>query len=420
MIFHADGNAFYASAEQIFRPDLRGKPVVVLSNNDGIIIALNREAKALGLVRGDPYFKVVHKCSVNGVAVFSSNYTLYADISRRITSIYLEYAPVIEEYSIDESFLFFDDCNLSQEDWQEIGWELKRRVLKEVGMPICVGAAPTKTLAKLYNKRAKEHGGVFVYSPQDVDGLLESTEVGTIWNVGPASVHTLHRLGIYNALQLKNMDLALAKKKLTVRGFNTVMELRGKRMIDRIEKERKDVVTSSRQFGRKVYELKELECAVLEYASLAVERLRQQQCECGMVCVCLSTCSYSHPLDSPMQSYSNSAVCRTYRMTSYTPEIGECAIACLRHIYRKGYGYRTVMVTLMDLQTEAMQNELFIDPRQDRKKRQFMKALDQVNGRCGWDALQLAGAVAQDGWQMRRNFLSPNYTTRLADIPKIR
>ena len=144
MILHADGNSFYASCEKIFRPDLRGKPVAVLSNNDGVIIALNKEAKALGIKRGDPFFKVRDICERYRINIFSSNYTLYADISRRITSIYLEYAPDIEEYSIDESFLFFDKCNFSLKVWYEIGHELKRRIYKEVGMPICIGAAPTK------------------------------------------------------------------------------------------------------------------------------------------------------------------------------------------------------------------------------------------------------------------------------------
>ena len=155
MILHADGNSFYASCEQIYRPDLRGKPVLVLSNNDGVVIAENKEAKALGVKRGDPYFKVKDICQARGISVFSSNYTLYADISKRITSIYMEYAPDIEEYSIDESFLFFDDCKWSKKDFEEIGFDLKRRILKEVGMPICVGGGPTKTLAKLYNKKAK-------------------------------------------------------------------------------------------------------------------------------------------------------------------------------------------------------------------------------------------------------------------------
>ena len=279
MILHCDSNSFYASCEQIFRPDLRGKPVAVLSNNDGIIIALTKEAKALGIKRGDPFFKVRHICESNNITVFSSNYTLYADISRRITSIYMEYAPDIEEYSIDESFLFFNRCNFSVQDWYEIGHDLKQRIYKEIGMPICVGAAPTKTLAKLYNKKAKEHNGVFVYEPSKVDALLAQTDCGTIWGIGPARARTLLSHGIKNALQLKDMPLFDAKKLLTIQGFATVQELNGISCIDKVIREKKDVITSSRQFSKKVYDMKTLECALVQYAELAVERLRSQKSE---------------------------------------------------------------------------------------------------------------------------------------------
>ena len=248
MILHADGNSFYASCEQIFRPDLRDRPVVVLSNNDGVIIALNKEAKALGIKRGDVFFKVRETCERKNVTVFSSNYTLYADINRRITSIYLEFAPEIEEYSIDEAFLFFEKFKLPVNEWQQIGKELKQRIWKEVGMPICVGIAPTKTLAKLYNKRAKEHGGVFVYEEEKVDELLEKTNCTEIWGIGPSKAKKLALYGIKNALMLKNMPLDDAKKLMTVQGFATVQELRGIANIDRVTRTKKDVITSSRQF----------------------------------------------------------------------------------------------------------------------------------------------------------------------------
>ena len=214
MILHADGNSFYASCEQIFRPDLRDRPVVVLSNNDGVIIALNKEAKALGIKRGDVFFKVRETCERKNVTVFSSNYTLYADINRRITSIYLEFAPEIEEYSIDEAFLFFEKFKLPVNEWQQIGKELKQRIWKEVGMPICVGIAPTKTLAKLYNKRAKEHGGVFVYEEEKVDELLEKTNCAEIWGIGPAKAKKLASLH-------KNLDLTRRSTTLTLNSTKT-------------------------------------------------------------------------------------------------------------------------------------------------------------------------------------------------------
>lgn len=417
MILHADGNSFYASCEQIFRPDLRDKPVVVLSNNDGVIIALNKEAKNSGVKRGDPFFKVRDICKRNNITVFSSNYTLYADISRRITSIYLEYAPDIEEYSIDESFLFFRCCNFSVADWYEIGHELKRRIYKEVGIPICAGIAPTKTLAKLYNKKAKEHGGVFVYEESNIDHLLSQTECSTIWGIGPARAKRLYSLGITNALQLKNMPLNDVKKILTIQGFATVQELNGISCIDKVDREKKEVITSSRQFSKMIYDLSTLECALVQYTELAVERLRSQKCECGMVSIYISTCNYY--ADDPNEQYSNGMIIKLNRMTSYTPDIVLAAKTALPHIFRYGYGYKTIMVTLMNILPEAFQGDLWIDPAEDEKKRRLMNSLDKISKTYGRGILTLAKGYESKNWQMKREYLSPCWTTRYSDFPKI-
>jgi len=418
MILHADSNSFYASCEQIFRPDLRGKPVVVLSNNDGIIIALNKEAKALGIKRGDPYFKVTHICDRGGVTVFSSNYTLYADISRRIVSIYMEYAPEIEEYSIDESFLFFDKCNWTKKDFEEVGFELKRRVYKEVGMPICVGAGPTKTLAKLYNKKAKEHNGVFIYDEATVNKLLQNVDCGTIWGIGTARTAVLEKHGITNALQLKEMPLGEAKRLLTIQGFATVRELNGVRCIDKVVREKKDVITSSRQFSIKVYDMETLECALVQYAELAVERLRQQDSECGGVHVHISTCNYY--ANDPASQYSNGMCVFLPRMTSYTPDIVQAARKALPQIYRSGYGYKVIMVTLFEIRPAAYQGDLWEDPEKDQKKCKFMESLDVLSETYGRKVVTLAKGMAQDGWQMKREFLSPCWTTEISEIPKVK
>lgn len=418
MILHADGNSFYASCEQIYRPDLRGKPVAVLSNNDGIIIALNKEAKACGIKRGDPYFKVRDICQWRGITVFSSNYTLYADISRRITSIYLEYAPDIEEYSIDESFLFFDKCNWSIKDYYEIGHDLKRRIAKEVGIPICVGAAPTKTLAKLYNKKAKEHGGVFVYDPDEVDTLLEQTDCETIWGIGHKRAQKLMYNGITNALMLKNMPLSDANKLLTCQGFNTVQELNGIRCIEKVTRDKKDIITSSRQFAIKVYDIETLECAAVEYAELAVERLRQQKSECKAVEVTISTCNYySEDINS---QYSNGIVVSLPRLTSYTPDIVEAARIALPEIYRKGYGYKVIMISLLDIMPAQYQGWLWIDPKEDIKKRKLMDAVDHITAMYGRRSITLAKSYTKTGWEMKREFLSPNVTTDIEMVPIIK
>lgn len=417
MILHADGNSFYASCEQIYRPDLRGKPVAVLSNNDGVIIALNKEAKECGIKRGDPFFKVKDVCEKRNITIFSSNYTLYADISRRITSIYMEYAPDIEEYSIDESFLFFDKCNFTLNDWYAIGHELKQRIYKEVGMPICVGAAPTKTLAKLYNKKAKEHGGVYVYEQSKIDKLLETTDCRTIWGIGPAKAETLIKNGINNALMLKNMPLNEAKRLLTIQGFATVQELNGISCIDKIVRTKKEVITSSRQFSKKIYDIQTLECALVTYTELAVERLRQQNSECGTVCIHISTCNYY--LDSSDQQYSNGAYTDLPRMTSYTPDITEAAKTILPHLFRPGYGYKSIMVTLMNIKPAACQGELWIDPKEDIRKRNFMKSVDSITKVYGRRAITLAKSFETTGWEMKREFLSPCWTTNSSEFPKI-
>ena len=418
MILHADGNSFYASCEQIYRPDLRGKPVAVLSNNDGIIIALNKEAKNCGIKRGDPFFKVRHICEDRGITVFSSNYTLYADISRRITSIYLEYAPDVEEYSIDECFLFFDKCNWSIKDYEEIGFELKRRIAKEVGIPICVGAAPTKTLAKLYNKKAKEHGGVFVYNEAEIDALLEQTDCGTIWGIGPARARKLAQHGIKNALMLKNMLPGQAKKLLTSVGFETVQELNGVRCMEKIPKRKKDIITASRQFSIKVYDMATLECALVEYTELAVEKLRKQNCECQMVQICISTCNYYS--DKTDEIYSNAAAVELPRLTSYTPDIVNAARLTLPHIYRPGYGYKVIMVNLLRILPAQYQGCLWVDPMEDIKKVNLMKAIDQITTSCGRRSITLAKSWTKDGWQMSRKFLSPRVTTDILNVPVVK
>lgn len=417
MILHADGNSFYASCEQIYRPDLRGKPVAVLSNNDGVIIALNKEAKACGIKRGDPFFKVRKTCEAYNIAIFSSNYTLYADISKRITSIYLEYAPDIEEYSIDESFLFFNHCNFPTSQWYEIGRELKYRIFKEVGMPICVGAAPTKTLAKLYNKRAKEHGGVFVYEKESVDSLLEQTECAAIWGIGYARAKQLALHGIKNGLMLKQMPLNLAKQLMTCQGFATVQELNGISCIDKVTREKKDVITSSRQFSKRIYDLKTLEIALVQYTELAVEKLRRQESECKTVCIYVSTCNYYS--NNSDEQYSNGAYVNLPRATSYTPDIVQIAKTILPHLFREGYGYKTLMVTLLDVYPAAYQGELWIDPKEDEKKRNLMQSVDEISQTYGRGAITLAKGFEKTGWEMKRDYLSPCWTTRYEDFPKV-
>ena len=418
MILHADANSFYASCEQLFRPDIRNKPVIVLSNNDGCAVALTKEAKALGLKRGDPYFQIKDVCDAKGVTVFSSNYTFYADISRRIASIYSEYAPAIEEYSIDESFLFFDKCNWTYEDYYEIASELKYRIKKEVGLPICVGVAPTKTLAKLYNKKAKLHNGVYVYEEDKVDDLLANTPCGEIWGIGPSRERKLHLRGINTALDLKHMPYTDAHKLLTSVGLSTVYELNGYNGLQRIERNKSKNITTSRQFNKKTYDLASLECALATYTEGAVEKLRAQHSETNYVTVYLSTCNHAFE-DDLSQVYSNSITVQLSRPTSYTPDIYQAALTALHHLYRPCYPYRTVMITLNNLTDESYQGLLWDDPDNELRNRKLMNSVDQITHDFGRNGICMAKSMSVDGWQNKREKLSPCWTTRWDDLPLV-
>ena len=269
-----------------------------------------------------------------------------------------------------------------------------------------------------YNKKAKELGGVFVYEESKIDELLSQTECHTIWGIGSARSRTLMRHGIKNALQLKNMSLCDAKKLLTIQGFATVQELNGIPCIDKVTREKKDVITSSRQFSKKIYDLRTIECALVQYAELAVERLRSQKSECGAVSIYISTCNYYS--ENPEEQYSNGVLVELERMTSYTPDIVKAAKAALPHIFRTGYGYKTIMVTLMNLLPASFQGDLFTNLNEDLKHRNFMNSLDKITKKYGRERLTLAKSLEQHGWEMKREFLSPCWTTRYGDFPKIR
>ena len=418
MIFHVDANSFYASCEQIYRPDLRNKPVIVLSNNDGILIAVNKEAKQLGLKRGEPFYKVNIFCEKNDVAVFSSNYTLYADISRRLNQIYMEYAPSVEEYSIDESFLFFNDFNFSDSDFISIGFQLKERILKEIGVAVCVGIAPTKTLAKLYNKLAKDHNGVFMYNQTEIDSILKTLDCNFIWGIGSQNTKKLNRIGIKTALQLKKMPPNIAKKLLTIQGYATVQELNGFPCINQIIRTKHDSITSSKQFSQKVFDFQILQAAAVQYTQTAVEKLRLQKSDAGAITVYVSTCNYYS--DDESSKYTNCAYVEFSYQTSYTPDIVKYAMIALKKIFRQGFGYRSVMIILSKLTSTGLQNELWQDGLDAEKKRKFMNHIDDLSKEYGRNVVSVARSIQKGEWGMSRTRLSKCYTTKISDIPVVK
>ena len=415
MILHIDANSFYASCERLFRPDLAGKPIVVLSNNDGIIIALNDEAKAKGFHRGDAYFKVAEECDRQGVAVFSSNYTLYADISARLVTIYNRLCPDVEIYSIDECFLYYPDWKCP--DFTGIAWHIRNAVLKETGMPVSVGIAPTRTLAKMCNKLAKKRGGVLSYAEIDQETVLAEYPVGDVWGIGWSKQANLERQGIRTALDLKKYPLDLAKKNLTITGFRTVQELNGIPAIDRNEIEKRQNICSSKSFGEAVFKLDEIEEALSMYTHEAVSRLREQKSAVAYVSIYLMT----NPWDESGPQYCNQLSAALPKPTSFLPDILGTAIELLRKLYRPGFRYRKVMVNLLGLEDDTVvQQDLFEADERRPKKQALMKCFDAVNDRYGRNALALGASVLSPRkWNMQRKFLSPAYTTDLAFIPEV-
>lgn len=428
MIMHIDANSFYASCECIFRPDLDGKPIAVLSNNDGVTIALNKECKILGFHRGDTYFKMKEKYQKNNVEVFSSNYTLYADISMRLNMIYSEFCPNVELYSIDESFLLFPDW--TNVDFEELGYEIKRTVYQNVHMPVSVGIAPTKTLAKICNKLAKKRNGVCYWKNLNKDEELRKYSVSDIWGIGYSKAKFLYRYGIRTALDLREYPLDKAKKNLTITGMKTVQELNEIQSIDVVDSDTKKNITSSKSFASGVTELLELETALAEFCQLAVSRMRQEGSACTVISIYLMTARSFCP-ETKANEYFNGISAKLPQSTSFLPDILGTAIMLLKKIYVKGYKYRKIMVNLLGLEKDVeVQLNLFESDLsyQREKKKSIMKAFDDINDRFGRGMLHMGIRnqvcdITKTGenakWITNRGRLSPEYTTKLSDLPEV-
>jgi DNA polymerase V len=436
MIFHADGNSFYASCERIFRPDLKNAPIAVLSNNDGIVIAANRECEALGFKRGSAFFKIRHQLEAAKVAVFSSNYTLYADISARINSVYSRYAEDVEMYSIDESFLFFPDW--TNVDYKEIARAVKTAVEKEIGVPVSIGIAPTKTLAKLCNKLAKGPRGtgqglqpcegIFDWAACDQEETLKGFPAGGVWGIGRAKKFFLRKYSVFTALDVKNFPLDKAKKYLSVTGFNTVRELNGIRCIDRVSVKPRQSVMCSQSFSKVVYDIDQIITALSDFTQEAVKRLRDEKLMCRYVTVFLVAVKARNGQGEVhgRRNYKTSSG-ELERATSYLPDILGRAVELLRTMYRGDEGYRKVLVLLAGLEREnRAQPELFDNDEGREQKRRAMSTFDQINRRYGRKTLHIASSdLVKDGkekskWRMKREMMSPAYTTKLSDVPVVK
>ena len=413
-----DCNNFYVSCERLFKPDLRDRPVVVLSNNDGCIIARSNEAKALGIGMGDPYFKKKAFLRKHGVKVFSSNYALYGDLSFRVMSILQQEEPEVEVYSIDESFIRL--TNQHNRSMTEHGVHLKARVGQCVGIPVSVGIGRTKTLAKIATSVAKKYPGyqgVFdLESCASQDEVLAGIKVNKVWGIGRQSTKKLNQQGIYTALDLKNSDERQIRRHLGLPGLRTVMELRGESCIpiEQCPANRKSIV-SSRSFRRPITELADLKEAVSSYISIGARKLRDQGLAAANLHVFLSTSRFR----TNIPRFSGSRMIMLPQATSCTPALIKAGIAELTALYKQGYQYNKAGIMLTELSNAEMYQQYLFIQSEEAGNKTLMEALDRINDRWGRDTLRYGSSGLARTWCMKQVWKSPAYTTSWAELPVV-
>ncbi|MDG9850715.1 Y-family DNA polymerase [Klebsiella grimontii] len=416
-----DVNSFYASCETVFRPDLRGRPVVVLSNNDGCVIARSAEAKPF-VKMGEPYFKQKDMFRRHDIIAFSSNYELYADMSNRVMTTLEELSPRCEIYSIDEAF-----CDLTGvrncRDLTDFGREIRETVLRRTHLTVGVGIAQTKTLAKLANHAAKQWqrqtGGVVDLSNLERQRKLMSLlPVDEVWGVGRRISKKLESMGIDTVLKLADTDIRFIRKHFNVVLERTVRELRGEPCLGLEEfAPVKQEIVCSRSFGGRITEYHEMRQAICTYASRAAEKLRGEHQYCRFISAFVKTSPFA--LNEPY--YGNSASVKLLTPTQDSRDIITAATKCLDAIWKDGHRYQKAGVMLGDFYSQGVaQLNLFDDnaPRQNSEK--LMEVLDHLNAKDGRGTLYFAGQGIQTAWQMKREMLSPRYTTRYSDLLKVK
>jgi DNA polymerase V len=416
-----DCNNFYASCERVFQPRLEGRPIVVLSNNDGCVIARSNEAKALGIEMGAAYFKIEKNLNRMGVAVFSSNYALYGDLSRRVMQVLATFAPALEVYSIDECFLDLTGMN---RDLTAYGLEMARTVKRHTGIPVSVGIAPTKTLAKVANRMAKKGkspaGPVLEWSalasPRDA---LAALPVEDVWGIAGRWGARLRAMGISNALALAEADPGRLRKLFGVVMERTCRELGGVSCLplELVQPPRQQIMVS-RSFGEKLHKQDDLMAAVTAFATRAGEKLRVQRLRAGAVNVFVHT----SPFDTKGQHYANSATAGLDRPTRDSGVLVTCAIQGLERIYKEGHAYQRAGVLLLDLAAEdAEQGLLFAEtPGDTERSNRLMDALDRINRTRGRGSVRYAAEGLGDRWRMRQKLKSTATTTGWEGLPVVR
>ena len=408
----SDGNSFYCSCERVFDPRLEGRPVIVLSNNDGCAVARTPEAKALGIEMGAPWFKIRKLCEANGVVARSSNYVLYGDMSRRMNEIYRAHAQDVEVYSIDESFL---DLTGTLEPAAHAR-AMRRTVRQWTGIPTCVGLGPTRVLAKAANHLAKKRpeldGICDLTSAAARDALLPQLAIEDVWGVGRASASKLRAIGVNTAADLRRLDARVARQLLTVTGERLVREMNGVLCQDlEIEPPGRKGIAVTRSFGTPITQLADMLEATAFYATRAGEKLRRHGMLAHQMQVFFHTSRFA---DGPSRSVSG--VATMLEPTSDTLELVRAASGATRRLWQPGYRYAKAGIIMENLVTPAQAPRSLLalaDPRRDA----LMTAMDAVNSRFGRGALSPAQSGVSRAWTVRADMRSPAYTTRLSETP---
>ncbi len=415
-----DVNNFYVSCERVFNPDLKNKPVVVLSNNDGCAVARSNEVKALGIGMGAPWFKFKDLARQHGIVAYSSNYALYADMSNRVMSIIRQFSPDQEIYSIDESFL--DLTSFQGRDLVEYAQQMRIRILRWVGLPVCVGIGATKTLAKLANHTAKKRpgfNGVCNFNTMQstqLEQLFKDTSISEIWGIGKKLAPKLEALGFKSVYDLQQADPETLRQKFSVVMEKTIRELNGTVCIEleEVTPPKKQIV-SSRSFGSPVQDINSLSESISLYTTRAAKKLRKQSSFAGSICVFIRTSRFK--LDQPF--YSNGFTITLPTPTDDTRKLANAALWGLRQIYKPGLNYAKAGVMLSELvPAESCQSDLFNAISSPSKSIKLMQTLDAVNKKMGKESLKLASEGSSKPWKMRQENKSPAYTTNWNELIK--
>ena len=413
-----DCNSFYVSCERLFNPSIIKKPVVVLSSNDGCVISRSTEAKALGIKMGEPYFKVRKIVRENDVKTFSTNFSLYGDISRRIMKTLKQFSPQMEIYSIDEAFL--DLSSIKDENLLEHGYQIRKTVLKWTGIPTSIGIATTKTLSKAANYIAKKEksGVVNLVNEKQIDKLLSEVKINNIWGVGRQLTKFYIKNGINTAYDLKNMHNGWIKKNTNVFGSRTAMELKGIACVSLDpHQEKRKTCCVSRSFGKKVTRLEDLSGAIVTHCLNAAEKIRNDNQTVKKITIFIRT----SPFQKDKEYYANSKDIDLPIRTNDSIELVKQSLIALKSIYRKGYRYQKTGVILSGLKDNDIYNKnLFSIIDNQEKRNKLMKAIDYTNTKYGRHALSIAQASIKKVWGTKRQHSSKIDTTSFNLLPAVK